>query len=183
MKKLKVIRVLFFLITPFLFHNPVSAQIRIPINVFGNGGTEMSNASFRSVGTAGQPLIGISYNALNTIQSGFWFQSIDNMTEIEQTLSTESPAEFKLEQNYPNPFNPETAINYQVPHACQVTIRIFNTMGQEVKTLVNEDKQVGYYTIRWDGSDNNGLRAVTGVYLYQIKAAHFSQTRKMLFVR
>ena len=183
MKKLKVIRGLFYLIMPFLLHNPVSAQMRIPIHVFGNGGIEMSNASFYSVGTVGQPLMGVLHNATKTVESGFWFQGIDYITDIEQTLPAESPTEFKLEQNYPNPFNPETAINYQVPHACHVIIRIFNTMGQEVKTLVNEEKQAGYYTVRWDGTDHNGLRTVTGVYLYQIKAGHFSQTRKMLFVR
>ncbi len=75
------------------------------------------------------------------------------------------PSEFLLWQNYPNPFNSSSVIKYSIPKSSQVTLRIFNTLGQEIKTLVNEEKTIGIYEINWDAvSSTGGLPS--GVYFY-----------------
>jgi len=85
---------------------------------------------------------------------------------------------FALAQNYPNPFNPTTAMNYQISASSFVTLRVFNLLGKEVATLVNEPQQPGVYTVRWDASE-----APSGVYLYQLRAGNFKETKKLVLVR
>jgi flagellar hook assembly protein FlgD len=76
---------------------------------------------------------------------------------------------FSLSQNYPNPFNPETSISYQVPEASTVVLRIFNALGQEIRTLVNGQQAAGQYDIKWDGRDSAGIKVNSGVYLYRLE--------------
>ncbi len=93
------------------------------------------------------------------------------------------PTSFGLAQNHPNPFNPETIINYQLPEESSVAIKIYNIQGQLVRTLADETKSAGFYTLVWDGRDAKGLVSPTGTYFYQIKAGNFSQTRKMVLLK
>ena len=93
------------------------------------------------------------------------------------------PTEFRLSQNYPNPFNPTTTFEYDLPGNCDVTIKIYNILGQEVATLVNEQKEAGRYKINWDGQDKYGENVSTGIYFYRIKAGDFEETRKLLLVK
>ena len=93
------------------------------------------------------------------------------------------PEKFSLEQNYPNPFNPETEIRFQLPEASQVTVKIFNTLGQEIRTLTDIHYEAGFHSVRWDGKDNNGNAVSSGIYLYQLQAGSFSQIRKMTLLR
>jgi hypothetical protein len=88
------------------------------------------------------------------------------------------PVSFKLDQNYPNPFNPSTTINYSIPKESMVTLKIFNILGQEVKTLVNENKSAGNYSIRFNASSLS-----SGIYFYSIKAGNFYQVKKMLLLK
>ena len=92
------------------------------------------------------------------------------------------PAIFSLEQNYPNPFNPSTKIQYAIPSRQFVSLKIFNSLGEEIATLVNEEKPAGNHTIEFklESSINN---LVSGVYLYQLKAGDFVQTRKMILLK
>ncbi|MBN2571364.1 MAG: T9SS type A sorting domain-containing protein [Ignavibacteriales bacterium] len=94
-------------------------------------------------------------------------------------LSTaEIPREYKLEQNYPNPFNPSTIISYSIPEPGQIQIKIFDILGQEISTLVNEFKQAGNYKI-----DFNASGLVSGIYFYQITANKYSSTKKMILLK
>jgi len=93
------------------------------------------------------------------------------------------PDKYVLEQNYPNPFNPETAIRFQVPEAIHVTIRIFNLLGQEIRRLTDQEFATGMHTLRWDGKDEYGRQAASGLYFYSIRAGDFTQVRKMSLVR
>lgn len=88
------------------------------------------------------------------------------------------PAEYVLYQNYPNPFNPSTIINYSIPAAGKVEIKIYDIIGNEISTLLNEFKQPGNYKINF-----NSNIIPSGVYFYQIKAGNFSDTKKMLLIR
>jgi len=93
------------------------------------------------------------------------------------------PYLFELSQNYPNPFNPVTTIEYSVPTRSEVTIEVFNVLGQKVRTLVDEVKSSGSYRIEWDGVDDAGRSVSTGVYLYRFQAGEIVQTKKMLLLK
>jgi hypothetical protein len=94
-----------------------------------------------------------------------------------------TPAEFALGQNFPNPFNPETTIRYSLADDAQVQLRIYNLVGQVVRTLVQERQAAGRYAIRWDGRDERGLTVSSGVYFYQITAGKFKDVRKLMLLK
>jgi hypothetical protein len=89
-----------------------------------------------------------------------------------------SPQDFALEQNYPNPFNPSTTIKYSIREKSLATLKIYDVLGNEVTTLVNEVKPAGVYTIRFDAS-----LLTSGVYFYKLSAGNFNQTKKMILLR
>ncbi len=93
------------------------------------------------------------------------------------------PQEYALDQNYPNPFNPRTVIQYQIPKASHITLKIYNVMGQTVQTLVNETKEPGYYEAFWDGRDAAGEEVASGIYLYRLESKDFVAGRKFLLMR
>ncbi len=103
-------------------------------------------------------------------------------TAIEEEFSTEQqPEDFALLPNYPNPFGPQTTIPYQLAEACPVRVEIFNSLGQRIRTLVDTYQSAGRQEIRWDGRDEEGYMAATGVYLCRLEAEGlFGQTRQML---
>ena len=90
---------------------------------------------------------------------------------------------FKLEQNVPNPFNPTTTIAYEIPTAGPVRLVIYNLLGQQVKTLVDETVDAGAYTAAWNGRDALGNAVASGVYLYRMEGDGFSQVKRMLFLK
>ncbi|MBN2090102.1 T9SS type A sorting domain-containing protein [candidate division KSB1 bacterium] len=96
---------------------------------------------------------------------------------------TSNPTDFRLLQNYPNPFNPETTIRFFVDKMKPVELKIFNSLGQEVKMLVNEVKNQGQYQVQWDGKDASGKLVGSGIYFYQLKSGHQIQIRKMTLLR
>ena len=93
------------------------------------------------------------------------------------------PEVFALHQNYPNPFNPTTTINYDIPESQVVSIMIYDIMGKEVRSLVNEFQEVGYRSVRWDATDNFGRGVSAGMYVYTIQAGDFRQVRKMVLLK
>ena len=103
--------------------------------------------------------------------------------QIKKQTPQQLPLTFHLEQNHPNPFNPITNIKYQLPGAAHVTVQIFNTLGQRIKTLINENKTAGFYNVFWNGVDQNGNQVSSGIYLYTIHAGDFVSTKKMAFLK
>ena len=93
------------------------------------------------------------------------------------------PEEFSLHQNYPNPFNPETRITFNLPVRSEVTIEVYNILGQRVATIFDEMCGAGTHTAIWDGTDHSGSRVATGIYFYRLEAGEFSETRKMLLLK
>ena len=101
-----------------------------------------------------------------------------------------APLQFKLDPNYPNPFNPSTEMSFSVPVASSVKLAVYNLLGQEIASLVNENLDAGVYTTRWDGRDNAGENVSSGLYFYKITAiprekggAIFERVRKMLMLK
>ncbi len=93
------------------------------------------------------------------------------------------PLKFELSQNYPNPFNPTTTIRYSILNAAKVELKIYNMLGQMVKTLVNQDQSPGFYEVPWDGTDQFGRNVSSGIYFYQIKAGDFVEKKKMQLIK
>ena len=94
-----------------------------------------------------------------------------------------APEAFGLDQSYPNPFNPSTTIRYALPEASNVSLVVYNLLGQQVRRLVSGVQGAGYHTAVWDGRDEAGRMAATGVYIYRLQAGAFTQVKKMLFAK
>lgn len=88
------------------------------------------------------------------------------------------PQDFSLEQNYPNPFNPATKINYSVKKNGFIALKIFDSSGKEIETLVSETQSAGTYTAYFDG-----LELPSGVYYYRLTSENFSETKKMILIK
>ena len=103
-------------------------------------------------------------------------------TPIGGEASPTGPINFRLFQNYPNPFNPSTLIPYQLGEAAHVRLSIFNSLGQDVRTLVDADQKMGFYTVPWDCRDAVGRNVAAGVYLYRLEAEEHGASGKMLLL-
>jgi hypothetical protein len=106
----------------------------------------------------------------------------DQVTGIDDNQNA-IPTEFALDQNYPNPFNPTTSIKYALKENTKVILKIYNLLGQEVRTLVNGNQEAGYKKVAWDGMNNKGTRVASGIYIYRIKAGDFVKARKMILMK
>jgi len=93
------------------------------------------------------------------------------------------PDDYVLDQNYPNPFNPTTQIRFGIPKAGNVTLKIYNSVGQLVKTLVDGNISEGYYQVTWNATDNSGNKLSSGVYFYRITSGTFTQVNKMMLLK
>lgn len=153
-------------------------QTRIGSAVIGSGGGRAESNTSRMIVTGGQPIIGQASSSNFGYRAGFWYQSNDFITSLEQIQSELLPKEFRLGQNYPNPFNPITTISYNLPKTSDARIEIFNILGQRVATLINERKTAGYHTVDFDGT-----RFSSGVYLYQIQAGEYIAVKKMVLMK
>ena len=111
-------------------------------------------------------------------------ESHSNPVVILGALEVEStPAEFALLQNYPNPFNPETTIKYNLAETGDVNLRIYNIVGQVVRTLVAERQPAGRYEVRWAGTDDRGMAVSSGIYFYQITAGGFRDVKRLMLLK
>lgn len=98
------------------------------------------------------------------------------LTSAQETLGQINT--FSLSQNYPNPFNPTTTITYEIPHQNHVTLKVYNTLGQEITTLVNEEKSQGRYETNFDASELS-----SGIYFYVLSTGDFVESKKMVLIR
>jgi len=116
-----------------------------------------------------------------TNYSRAWISYDGLQMDTEKIVSI--PALFELSQNYPNPFNPITTITYELPKESMVSIKIYNSLGNEIRTLVNELKPIGQYQVNWDGTDNSGEKVSGGTYFCQLRTGGFIQTKKMVLLK
>jgi hypothetical protein len=149
-------------------------------------GTEFFNHSFTIQHGSGKEVtmahggIGMSFKGI--LGDLKVYSEASNPTGI-QNETNPLPASFDLGQNYPNPFNPVTNIQYSLNSQQFVTLNVIDPQGSVVKTLVNERKPAGSYTVQWDGTNNAGQSVASGVYLYRMKTAGTMLTRKMILLR
>ncbi|MCL6495470.1 MAG: T9SS type A sorting domain-containing protein [Ignavibacterium sp.] len=112
---------------------------------------------------------------INGIAYGDTVLSVENNENV--------PMSFVLYQNYPNPFNPSTTISWQSPVGSRQTIKIFDILGREVATLVDEYKEAGFYKIEFNSAQVSRTELASGVYFYRLQAGNFVETKKMMLLK
>ncbi|MGE5806855.1 MAG: T9SS type A sorting domain-containing protein, partial [Ignavibacteria bacterium] len=154
------------------------------------------NPAFQNTGTwydyfSGDSITVSDVQALIPLEPGeFYIYSTVKLPTPEQgilseikTSSQELIKEYYLGQNYPNPFNPSTEIIFQIVNPSHVTLKVFDILGREVKTLINEEKGNGRHSIRWNGNNNLNEAVSSGIYFYKLDAGSFTNTKKMMLLR
>jgi len=136
-----------------------------------------------------------SYSANLTSTDGYHVGSLEyypaelaqyevNLTGIQDRNRNAGPQKFRLEQNYPNPFNPVTTINYTLNVSGDVSLVVYNMLGQKIKTLVDHSlMKTGAYSVAWDASDETGQQVANGIYYYKLQVGPDSETGKMIVLR
>ena len=145
----------------------------------GRGRGVLGDLSVRPKGSGAQALQGLRLEAVQfnegQIRAGF----LPTAIALDATL----PDVHFLYPNYPNPFNPTTVIRYDLPTPGPVDLAIYNVVGQRVRTLVRQDRQAGSHQVEWDGRDQNGRAAASGVYLCRMRAGGYRMVRKLVLMR
>ena len=122
---------------------------------------------------------GIGEVSNNTYNVSGWYANLELteysvVTYVEKDRISEIPADFRLQQNYPNPFNPRTTIEYTLPKSSEVSLIVYNLLGEVVTRLVSDKQFAGHHEVVWDASN-----FASGIYLYRLQAESFVQTYKM----
>jgi hypothetical protein len=134
-------------------------------------GSELANFS------VSLPAYGSAIYTISIEEESVVLPPIPPIVSVDDELASQ-PENYNLYQNYPNPFNPSTTIRYSITAPDLVRIKIYDILGREVKTLINEQKQAGTYEVQFDAS---GL--ASGIYLYRIESGKFIQTKKMILLK
>jgi hypothetical protein len=159
-------------VTALLLLAATAASQDIQVRTFSfDTGFSLSSASNTQLRDAvGEVVVGITKGSAFAIGSGF----LVDFKVIEQGAI---PKVYTLMQNYPNPFNPTTTIRYDLPKSANVSLKVYNILGQLVATLVDERKEAGHYQVRWNAN------VASGIYFYRLQAEEFVQTKKMILLK
>jgi hypothetical protein len=149
-----------------------------------NSAVQISNVAQRSVGLAGLQAGKTYYwrvrskDNLNAVSfySGSGVFRVESPTDVKTI--TALPNEYALEQNYPNPFNPATTIKFSVPEKANVTLTVYNQLGQKIAQLVNAEHEAGYYSVSWNASN-----MPSGIYFYELRTDKFSSIKKLILMK
>ena len=171
--------------------NAIWSQTQLKNSIIANGGQAVNSEGNRIVGTIGQALIGRINNQSNSMKVGFWEQVGSLITDVDAIDIKLLPNQFYLYQNYPNPFNPSTKIRYTIPAVGTslmkfVQLKVYDVLGNEVATLVNEEKSAGSYEVEFQsaiGGSVGSLQLASGIYFYQLLAGDFASVKKMLLLK
>ena len=175
------------------------SDISMDVNIIGNFSVYQANINpvFQKTGTwydyfTGDSIIVNDINNPILLQPSQYFiyttvklpkPDLDIVSGIDDEKSKIVVNNFNLEQNYPNPFNPSTIIRYSIVSPSIVTLKIYDILGREVKTLVNQEQNNGTYEVNWNGDNEFGNKVSTGVYFYKIDAGTYSDVKKMLLIK
>lgn len=158
-----------------VFVSGVLADINSSLTPAGDG--NIAEFKFNRIGFYTGP---VTIEKIEVLDCNYKSNTLADFTLEYPVTLPENPI---LHNNYPNPFNSETMINYELSAASQVTLKIYNTLGQEVKTLVNGKIPAGYYSVKWDGTNNSGVTVNSGIFFYYLKTETFTCTKKMVLVK
>lgn len=151
---------------------------RVEWSAFSSGFGVPSLLNTATKSSVGQAVAGRSQLANSVMESGFLVHPLFRGPLVSVPEEELLPMVYALYQNYPNPFNPSTTIKYQLPVQTHVVLKLYDVLGREVATLVNEQQDAGYKTIQW-----NAAGLASGVYLYKLVARDFVETKKLLLLK
>jgi len=144
-----------------------------------DSGTSWTVVNAGLMNTNVQSLVVIGTNLFaGTNGAGVWRRPLTEMITSVERMSDQLPEGYALHRNYPNPFNPSTTIAFSLPHTGFVTLKVFNTLGQEVATLVSQELSAGYYETSFDAA---GLGS--GIYFYRLTAGAFTEIKQMVLMK
>lgn len=165
------------LISLFFLQSQGITQHQIPFSAVSSGGERVVSSAYSLAGNVGQTVISNSSSSIHSVQHGFWQLYYQNVVQdVRDGISV--PTVFKLEQNYPNPFNPSTIIKFAIPERVNVNIKIYDILGGEVTTLINQDMDAGWYELKFDAGNYS-----SGIFIYRMQAGNYVSTKKMLMVK
>jgi hypothetical protein len=164
-------------IGPNIFASSYGDGIWLSID-YGSSWTQINDGFSSSAYYVLSTGINDKYIYAGTNASGVWRRDLSELVTDVNHSTNLTPSAFYLGQNYPNPFNPSTTISFSIPNESFVSLKVFNSLGEEVAELVRETKPAGNYSVSFDASE-----LTSGIYFYKITAGSFSQTRKMILVK
>ncbi len=162
------------------------ARFNTQTNTWSSLGTGSSNGvnsgydygAVRALAVVGDEVfVGGEFTLAGGIASTFIARWIGGATNVEP-ISIDMPSNYLLQQNYPNPFNPSTTISFSIPTSEFVTLKVYDLLGREIATLVNENLSAGSYSYNFDAKN-----LTSGVYLYKLQAGKYSEIKKMMLIR
>jgi len=151
------------------FQGQTVTLVAVPVDTSGSGSSDV----LASAGQAAVTLVAFDSSGVQVPGT--------NVTSVADDKPL--PVTFALLQNYPNPFNPTTTIRYELPVQAEVRLTIYDLLGRTVRTLVVQKQPAGAHTVVWDGRDNRGRQAATGLYIYRLQAGDFHKTAKMVLLK
>jgi len=167
-------------------HDPERGLILV--TVFKMGNVDYDISAFKSIGrldftTKQNTCTEVEYLTNLCMEAADTIYFVKQHSSYSFETSPPVPTRFALHQNFPNPFNPITTIRYELPKESEVRLAIFNLKGEIVKALVHEQKQPGYYEVRWDGTTDSGTLVSSGIYFYRVQAGRYVKTNKMVLMK
>jgi hypothetical protein len=169
-----VLAVVVFLLLPFT--GPAQTST-VRWSAFTPGFVISSSPTTILKSAVGQVFVGRMTGPSSIIEGGFLADTLfRTVTSIPERA--EVPREYSLQQNYPNPFNPSTTIRFELPHASRVSLKVYNLLGQEVVTLVDDEMQAGVYEVQF-----NAASLSSGMYVYRLRAGEYVATKRMILMK
>ena len=160
-----------------IFSAQAFSQYRMTFGTISNGGEKQSSKSYLFVGNVGQANTDQSGSTNYLVQAGFWqmfYQDVIQDVEDDEML----PKEYKLEQNYPNPFNPSTTLKFGLPERSYVLMKVYDILGREVATLLNQEMEAGWYKISFNAASYS-----SGIYICRMQAGKNIFVKKMMMIK
>ncbi|MEW5799090.1 MAG: cohesin domain-containing protein [Bacteroidota bacterium] len=171
-----------------------------PTDMYGDGGAPNDMSIFSSVGPYNIPandtatgafalVVGNSLNELLNNARAAQKAAVQEYGMMIQILTgvggqpDQLPTAFALDQNFPNPFNPATTIRFALPNDAGVTLKVYDMLGREIRSLVNTKMNAGFHEVQWNGRNNLGSQVASGMYIYRIEAGSFVSTKKMMLLK
>ena len=152
------------------------------VNDLYNSTSTQSLGSDLSSFTVSLSSYGSAVYTISTQEEMVILPPIPPIVSVDDQVAT-FPTDFHLFQNFPNPFNPSTTIRYSIVEPGNVSIKIYDVLGREVKTIVNEIKTAGTYSSKWNGNDSFGNKVSSGIYFYRMESGSFVEAKKMILLK
>ncbi len=177
MKKLKIILILSFLFSLYFQQQAEAQEAKITVSKskLSTAVAVLNDGNYRIAGSLAQP---IRQNPGQLTSGQLWYLGVQIITTEAAQKENSIPIEFSLDQNYPNPFNPTTTIQFTLPEALTVTLKLFDILGRELVTLVDKEMQTGVHKVLFDAKN-----FASGVYFYRIQAKSENSDSRQAFVQ